>query len=110
MNIDDIKRTNQQDWPTPEELEAQPSPFDTTTTFPYEYKIVIVEQISEDLFEEQLRTYTIPALMNESMIEVPTPSKQEFGRRFRIAQEGEQADIRVMNNQTAEPVLLVSVS
>lgn len=94
-------------WPTPEELEAQQSPFDPTGTYPYEYKIVIVEQIAENLFEEQLRTYTIEEKLDEESLKVPANYQKQMGRRFRFAQEGETADIHVMNQETSEPIGLV---
>ena len=94
-------------WPTPEELETQQSPFDPAGKYPYDYKIVIVEQIAEDLFEEQLRTYKIESQLDEATLDIPAEFTKEMGRRFRFAQEGENADLHVMNQETANPIGLV---
>ncbi len=94
-------------WPSPEEIETQQSPFDPAGTYPFDYKIVIVEQISEDTFEEQLRTYTINGQLDEANLDIPSEFTKEIGRRFRFAKEGENADLHVMNQESANPIGLV---
>lgn len=96
-------------WPTPEELEAQQSPFDPEGRYPFDYKIIIVEQIGENLFEEQLRTYTINEQLKEESLSIPETFTKEMGRRFRFAQDGEAADIHVMNQETSQPIGLIVV-
>lgn len=96
-------------WPTPEEIEAQQDPFDVNGTFPYQYSIVIVEQIGENLFEEQLRTYDIEQPLDEANLAIPEKFSVRAGRRFRFAEAGEKPDMQVMNQETANPIGLVSI-
>lgn len=96
-------------WPSAEELEAQQSPFDPQGTYPFDYKIVIVEQIAEDTFQEQLRTYTINEQLDEARLEIPSEFSKEMGRRFRFAKEEETADLHVMNQETSDPIGLVII-
>ena len=93
-------------WPTPEEIEAQQSPFDPDGQYPFEYKIVIVEQVG-DVFEEQLRTYTINSPLSPANPQVPSDFNVEKGRRFRLASQEETPDIRVMNQATSTPIGLI---
>lgn len=96
-------------WPTPEQLESQQSPFDPQGSYPFQYKIVIVEQLEADLFEEQLRTYTITEPLDEQNLAIPAEFEKESGRRFRFAKEDEKADLHIMNQETVSPIGLVVV-
>lgn len=96
-------------WPTPEEIEAQPSPFDPNGTYPFEYRIVILERNDEGVFQEQLRTYTITEKLDEESLMVPETYEVVSGRKFRIAEAGETADIHVMNQEVSEPIGLIVI-
>lgn len=96
-------------WPTPEELETQQSPFDPQGSYPFSYKIVIVEQVADELFEEQLRTYTINEPLDEANLAIPEDFVKETGRQFRPAQPNEKADMHIMNQETTVPIALVAV-
>lgn len=98
-----------ENWPSTEELESQQSPFDPQGSYPFDYKIVIVEQVAEDTFQEQLRTYTIKGQLDETKLEIPDEFSKEMGRRFRFAKEGEAADLHVINQETSDPIGLVIV-
>jgi hypothetical protein len=96
-------------WPTPEELEAQQSPFDTAGTYPYDYRIVIVEQVNDDTYEEQLRTYRIETCLDPEGTDHSGEFEKEVGSTYRIAKEGEEADMTVVNETVVEPIRLVKV-
>ena len=100
---------NNSNWPTAEEIEQQQSPFDPNGSFPFDYKIVIVEQIGENLFQEQLRTYTISEVLREDDLRVPEQFTVDLGRQFRVAEDGEKADIHIMNQELSQPIPLCVV-
>lgn len=97
-------------WPTPEEIENQQNPFDPNGSYPFEYKIVVLEKIEDDVFQEQLRTYRITECLDEQNMNVPDASSVIEGRKFRVAREDETADIHVMNSETTSPIGLKIVN
>jgi hypothetical protein len=96
-------------WPTPEELEAQQSPFDPNGSYPYQYRIVILEKDDNGVFHEQLRTYTITEQLDEESLSIPSEYEVEIGRTYREAAAGEKATIFVMNQEVEEPIGLIPV-
>lgn len=96
-------------WPTPEELEAQQSPFDPNGSYPFEYRIVILEKDDDGIFHEQLRTYTITEKLNEGSTDIPSDYVVTEGKRYRESGESEKPEIFVMNQELEEPIGLISI-
>ena len=96
------------DWPTNEELEAQPSPAEGP--FPRDYKTVFVYKQPDGTYVEQLRIYTLtrPRTAEEQMRgDVPFQRATYNGRVYRIAKPGEKHDISVFQPHDFSQVHLV---
>ena len=97
-------------WPTLEELETQQSPFDSDGTYPFDYRIVVVQRRDDGLFEEQLRTYKILEPLDENQTNTLDAYSVEIGRQFRVASDSETPDMHIMNGEVVEPIALVEVA
>jgi hypothetical protein len=94
-------------WPTSDELQAQQDPFDMNGTYPYDYRIVLIEQLEDDIYQEVLRTYRIESPIDVTNPIVPEHTSEHAGRKFRRAVNGEPAEVQIMNETTENPIPLV---